>query len=146
MTVHGTESAFINILFNDGQAIQCQIRLWLHQGRRSLADNPRSHRMKDVPLPDAIGMLLKDTAISYTVDPAVAQLRVTAVLRSVTLDQAFEQILKAAGAIYRVENGVYRIDAANSPVTAGEAAVPVGLPIYAGAPGEQIAPARTPRL
>jgi hypothetical protein len=65
--------------------------------------------MKDMPLSDAIDMLFKDTGVSYTLDPAVQQLKVTAVLKNIPLDQALKAVLKAAGAVCRVENSVYII-------------------------------------
>jgi len=65
--------------------------------------------IKDAPLSEAIGTLLNGLGISYTVDPAVQQLKVTAVLKNVTLDAGFKQMLKAAGAVYRVDGGVYAI-------------------------------------
>lgn len=65
--------------------------------------------LKDMPLPDAIDALLKDTGISYSIEPNAQQLKVTAVLKSIPLDSAFKGVMKAAGAVYRVENNVYRI-------------------------------------
>lgn len=64
---------------------------------------------RDVPLADAVEGMLKDTGISYTVDPGIQQLKVTAVLKNISLEQGFNQVIKAAGAVYRVENGVYSI-------------------------------------
>lgn len=79
--------------------------------------------LKDVPLPEAIDALFKDTGISYTLDPAVQQLRVTAMLKNIPLDQALRGVLKAAGAVYRVENSIYVI----GPRPSGSAE-PVGEP------------------
>ncbi len=86
---------------------------------------------KDTPLPDAIGALLKDTGISYTVDPSIQQLKVTAVLKNVTLKQAFEQVVRASGAQYRTNDGVYTISLA--PTTTGRATTLQGPPGYAAA-------------
>lgn len=65
--------------------------------------------IKDLPLSEVIDKMFKDTGVSYTLDPAVQQLKVTAVLRNISLDEALKAVLKAAGAVYRVENGVYSI-------------------------------------
>ena len=65
--------------------------------------------VKDVPLSEVIDGMFKGTGISYTLDPAVQQLKVTAVLKSISQDQALKAVLKAAGAVYRVENNVYVI-------------------------------------
>lgn len=65
---------------------------------------------KDAPLSSAIEMLFKESGISYTVDPSIQQLKVTAVLKNVTLETAITQMLNAAGAKFSVDaQGVYHI-------------------------------------
>lgn len=64
---------------------------------------------KDMPLSDAIDALLHDTGISYTIDPNTKQLKVTAVLKNITVDTALKQVLKTIGGFYRVDGGVYII-------------------------------------
>ena len=87
---------------------------------------------KDTPLPDAIGALLKETGISYTVDPGIQQLKVTAVLKSVTLMQAFNQVVRASGAVWRTEKGVYQISPKPTEVSTQATTLP-GPPGYPAA-------------
>lgn len=90
-------------------------------GQCFAADDPWTKmvnlEVKDVPLSDAIENLLKDSGISYTIDPGVSHLRVTAVLRNVTLSKALGEIIQAAGATYGPpRDGVISIKAARPPV------------------------------
>lgn len=64
---------------------------------------------KDVPLSQVIDSLFKDTGLSYTLDPGITHLRVTAVLKNVPFEVALKQVVQAAGAVYRVEGGTYTI-------------------------------------
>lgn len=61
---------------------------------------------KQTGLMDAISVLLSDTGISYMINPQLNNLKVTAVLRDVTLDRALQEIAKAAGADYRTDGGI----------------------------------------
>ena len=88
--------------------------------------------LKDVPLPDAIDALFKDTGKSYTLDPAVQQLKVTAVLKSIPLIEALKGVLKAAGAVYRVENNVYVIGPKPHELTTGGGGAIPGMPTPPG--------------
>ena len=73
------------------------------------AENPSAKRVnleaRDTPLSQVIDSLFKDTGLSYTIDPAVANLRVTAVLRNVGFEVALRQVARAAGIAYRVDDG-----------------------------------------
>lgn len=88
---------------------------------------------RDTPLPNAIDMLFKETGISYTVDPSIQQLKVTAVLRNIPLKTAITQLLNAAGATFSVDTqGIYHI---------GGVAQQVYLPRSQNALGAPAAPA-----
>ena len=64
---------------------------------------------KDMPLPEVLQMLFKNASFSYTVDPKINQLKVTVAFRDVTFETALKNLLRSAGATYRMENGVYNI-------------------------------------
>ncbi len=99
------------------------------------SDKPIDMEFKDVPLGEAIAALFKDTGVSYTIDANIQELKVTAVLKNVTLDQALKGVLRAAGGVYRVENGMYIISArpAVSPEPVGQPSAILGPP--GAAPG-----------
>lgn len=73
------------------------------------ADKRVSIDAKNLPLGEVIDMLFKGTGLSYTLDPQVGHLMVTMVLKDVPFDVALTQVVKAAGAVYRVEGNVYTI-------------------------------------
>ncbi len=89
--------------------------------RKPLA--PVNINAKDVPLSEVLDMIFKDTGASYTLDPQVADLRVTMVLKDAPFDIALRTVVKAAGAVYRVSAGVYSIEPK-----------PVSMPVLPGGP------------
>ena len=66
-------------------------------------------QVRNLPLADALEVLFKGTGISYTVDQDVGQLRVTAILKNVPLQTAFQELLKAADAAYKETNGILHV-------------------------------------
>jgi hypothetical protein len=58
---------------------------------------------KDMPLTEAVQQLLKDTGLSYTIDPSVAAVTVTLSFKAVKLDVALRELVRAAGCVYRLE-------------------------------------------
>jgi len=71
-------------------------------------------QVRNLPLADALEVLFKGTGISYTVDQDVGQLRVTAILKNVPLQTAFQELLKAAGAVSKEADGVLCVASAES--------------------------------
>ena len=49
-------------------------------------------QIKNMPLSEAVAVLLKETGITYTVDPAVAALKVTANFKGVSLQRALQEL------------------------------------------------------
>ncbi len=71
--------------------------------------------MKNMPLDSALEQLLRGTEINYMVDRDVAALKVAAVLKNVTRETAFREILKASGVVATVSpNGIWRISSAGA--------------------------------
>ena len=75
------------------------------------ADEAASKRInleaRDMPLSQVLDTLFKDTGLSYTVDPNVSRITVTAVLRNVGFEIALRNITKAAGVVYRMDGETY---------------------------------------
>lgn len=65
--------------------------------------------IKDQPLSDALEMLFRDTDISCRVDPEIASLTVTAVLKNVSRKAAFQEIIEGAGANWASLMGVVHV-------------------------------------
>lgn len=80
---------------------------------------------KDMPLVAALQSILRDTGISYSIDPMLAQanLKVTAVLRNVPLESALDTIANAAGVAYEMNDGVLKIKPATPSYYRQSAAV-----------------------
>jgi len=72
-----------------------------------------SIEIKDQPLVDVMAMLFKDTDVTCKVDTEVAQLKVTAVLKNVSLGDALRQIASAAGVQAYSHEGVWHISPAH---------------------------------
>lgn len=68
-----------------------------------------SIELKDQPLVDAVKMLFKDMDVSVKVDAEVAPLKVTAVLKNVSVMDALNEIVRAAGAQAFSQAGVWHI-------------------------------------
>lgn len=84
-----------------------------------------SVKVKDMLLPDAVGLLLKNTGIAYVVDPQVKKLKVTAILKNVPLQKALGEVAKAAGATCRKESDKkLRIVGPRDPVASSVATTP----------------------
>ena len=83
--------------------------------------------VKDMPLSQVLENLLKDRGISYTIDPSIGDIKVTAVLRNVHLESALRQVVKGAGIVYRVDGNIYMF-APKPAVTAAPTAPPPDLP------------------
>ncbi|MGC8863863.1 MAG: STN domain-containing protein, partial [Armatimonadota bacterium] len=62
---------------------------------------------RDMPLSQVIDTLFKDTGLSYTIDPDIGQLGVTAVLKNVNFETALRNIARAAGVVYRIDGDTY---------------------------------------
>ena len=94
---------------------------------------------KDTPLADAIETLMKDAGINYTVDPNVNYMRVTAVLKFVSLQKALSEITKAAGAEFQIKDGVVNISGPQGYGARSGYPVPRGGAARPGpAPGENL--------
>jgi hypothetical protein len=61
--------------------------------------------LNQVRLYKALDELFKGADLTYFVDPEIRDVRVTAVLKNVSVNDAFQQILGAAGAVAERENG-----------------------------------------
>jgi len=59
--------------------------------------------LKDVPFPEVIRQIFSGSKYSYSVDPALNNLKVSATLKNVTLDQAIRVVSKTAAVIYSVD-------------------------------------------
>jgi len=70
---------------------------------------------KDMPLSQVLDTLFKGTGLSYTVDPMIGQLRVTAVLRNVGFEIALRNVTKAAGVVYRIDGETYAFSSRPDP-------------------------------
>lgn len=86
---------------------------------------------KAMPLSQVLSLLLKDSDISYSINPPMAGgIPVTAVLKNVTLQMAVAEVSRAAGMDYRVEGSVLRFlskDALEDEPPADSSVTP-GLP------------------
>ena len=71
-------------------------------------------QVRNLPLADALEVLFKNTGVSYTVDRSIDQLKVTAILKNVALQTAFQELLKAAGAVSKEADGVLYVASAES--------------------------------
>ncbi len=72
--------------------------------------NPLDMQFTDTPLHIALDAMFKGSGKNYTLDPALQQFKVTAVLKNVSLDTALTQLLRNLSAIYEVaEDGTYNI-------------------------------------
>lgn len=65
--------------------------------------------LKDVDVSDALKALFNGSGKSYSFDTSVSPVKISAVLKDIPFDPALKVIVKAAGLVYRVENGVYII-------------------------------------
>ena len=65
--------------------------------------------VKDMPLSEVLQLLFKDSILNYTIDPGISQLKVTAVYKNVSFETVLKNVVKAAGATYRMDNGIYLI-------------------------------------
>ncbi len=63
--------------------------------------------LKQVPFPEVIRQIFSGSDYSYSVDPALNDLRVSATLKNVTRDQAIRVVTKTAGVVYAMENNAY---------------------------------------
>lgn len=88
-------------------------------------DRPLDIQFSDTPLATALDAMFKGSDNSYTLDPALQQFRVTAVLRNVSFDTALTQVLSALGATYETnKQGVYNIRSVPQQVMTQQAAPP----------------------
>jgi type II secretory pathway component GspD/PulD (secretin) len=67
-----------------------------------LEDRKVDVQIKDTPLPQVIELLFKGTDVSWTVQPDINNVKVTAVLKNVSLDTALREVAKASGTTYSV--------------------------------------------
>lgn len=80
--------------------------------------------VKDAPLPELLAMLFKDRGLSYTIEPLANPPKVTAVLNDVSFEAALNEVMKASGAKYTKDGGVYHISQAAAPPTMCPSPVP----------------------
>lgn len=85
-----------------------------------------SLEFKQTPLADALDTLLKGTGVSYIIDPSVNDLKVSAVLKNVSVETALKEITKAAGVVYRIDGNVVNILRKKEPFRASPAAPSAG--------------------
>lgn len=93
----------------------------------ALAMNNVNLEFRQTPLADALDTLLKDIGVSYTIDPSVNDLKVSAVLKNVSSETALREITKAAGAVYRIDGGVILISRVLQPLRPPAPPAPGGL-------------------
>lgn len=63
--------------------------------------------LKQVPFPEVIRQIFSGSNESFSVDPALNDLRVSATLKNVTRDQAIRVVTKTAGVVYAMDNSAY---------------------------------------
>lgn len=142
ITISASEQSLVSVLRTIAQLSGTRFSTARGFSAGDPMDRPINIEFKDMSLPDAIDALFKDSGVSYTLDPAVGQLKVTAVLKNVTVQQALSQVCRAAGAVYRVEGGVYAIGPRPTGGGGSDATspTPAGLRSSPGAPQTLTAP------
>lgn len=73
-------------------------------------NSPVSLDLKDADVKSAIESLFKGKNINYSVGSDVQGVISSMSIKDVPFDQALKSLLKTAGLVYRVENGVYMIN------------------------------------